>query len=48
MKVPYSYLDEQFADIDAYLQDVKKVVQRGDFTLGEAVSQFEEQFAQLT
>ena len=48
MRVPYSYLDEQFADIDAYLQDVKKVVQRGDFTLGEAVSQFEEQFAKLT
>lgn len=48
MKVKYSYLEQQFADIDAYLEEVKKVVQKGDFTLGEAVTQFEEQFAQLT
>src|SRR3989338_1338746 len=48
MKVKYSYLEQQFADIEAYLEEVKKVVQKGDFTLGEAVTQFEEQFAKLT
>src|SRR5262245_2283019 len=48
MIVPYSYLDRQFSDIDAYLEDIRQVVQSGDFTLGSAVERFEEQFAALT
>jgi len=48
MTVPYSYLDRQFSDIDAYLDDIRQVVQAGDFTLGAAVERFEEQFAALT
>ncbi len=48
MNVPYSYLDRQFADIDAYLADVRDVVQSGDFTLGRPVAEFEERFAALT
>lgn len=48
MKVNYSYLDEQFADVDAYLADVKALVQSGDFTLGKALTEFEEKFAALT
>src|SRR3990167_7693360 len=47
MNVPYSYLDEQFAQIDNYLEDVKKLVQSGDFTLGKAVTEFEEKFARM-
>lgn len=47
MNVPYSYLDEQFADIDDYLEDIHKLVQSGDFTLGKAVTEFEERFAKL-
>ena len=47
MKVPYSYLDSQFADIDPYLEDIRKLVKSGDFTLGAAVTEFEERFAQL-
>ena len=47
MNVPYSYLDEQFAQIDDYLQDVRRLVQSGDFTLGQAVMEFEERFAKL-
>lgn len=47
MNVPYSYLDEQFADIDDYLEDVRKLVQSGDFTLGKVVTEFEERFAKL-
>lgn len=47
MKVPYSYLEDQFADIDGYLEEIKKVVKKGDFTLGQAVAQFEEAFAQM-
>ena len=47
MNVPYSYLDEQFAQIDDYLDDVRALVASGDFTLGKAVTEFEERFAKL-
>lgn len=47
MKVPYSYLDRQFVDINVYLEDIRKLVQSGDFTLGAAVSEFEKRFAQM-
>jgi aminotransferase EvaB len=46
--VPYSYLDAQFSDLDAYLEDIREVVRSGDFTLGQAVEHFEQQFAALT
>lgn len=45
MKVPFSYLDRQFADIDAYFDDIRAVVAKGDFTLGAAVDAFERRFA---
>jgi dTDP-4-amino-4,6-dideoxygalactose transaminase len=48
MNVPYSYLDRQFADIEPYLDDVRRVVRSGDFTLGRAVEEFEAGFAALT
>ena len=47
MKVSYSYLDRQFADVDTYLDDIRKLVLSGDFTLGEAVKNFEQRFAQI-
>ena len=47
MKVSFSYLDRQFADVDAYLGDIRKLVLSGKFTLGTAVSQFEGEFAAL-
>lgn len=47
MNVPYSYLDQQFANIDDYLEDVRTLVQSGDFTLGKPVTEFEERFAKL-
>jgi len=47
MRVPFSYLDRQFADIDAYLADVKALVLSGDFTLGKAVGEFEQRFAAM-
>ena len=47
MQVPYSYLDRQFADVDAFLADVRTLVKTGDFTLGGPVREFEERFAQL-
>ena len=48
MKVGYSYLRQQFADIDPYLNDIKKLILSEDLTLGEPVSEFEERFSKLT
>lgn len=47
MHVRYSYLPQQFAEIDDLLLQVKAVVQRGDFTLGAALTEFEQRFAAL-
>lgn len=50
MKVPYGYLSRQFngnvAD-DIWNRSVKNIVTAGDFTLGEAVREFEQNFAKL-
>tara|TARA_Y100000588_G_scaffold395323_2_gene523411 strand:- start:22004 stop:23116 length:1113 start_codon:yes stop_codon:yes gene_type:complete len=45
MKVKYSYLDKQFADVDAYFQDLRELVSTGEFTLGPFVEAFEKKFA---
>lgn len=47
MRVGFSYLDRQFADVDRYLPHVKALVQSGDFTLGAAVGEFERRFAAM-
>ena len=47
MEVNFSYLDRQFADIDAYLGDIRRVAEEGDFTLGAAVGEFEKDFAKF-
>ena len=46
-RVPFSYLDRQFADVDAYLGDLRAFVKTGDFTLGAPVREFERRFAAL-
>lgn len=45
MKVQYSYLDQQFAEVDAYFDDLRKLVASGEFTLGPFVEAFETKFA---
>lgn len=45
--VSFSYLDRQFADVDAYLAGVRQLVQSGDFTLGKPLVEFERRFADL-
>ena len=37
MRVNYSYLDQQFADPEPYLDGIRDLVKRGDFTLGGPV-----------
>ena len=47
MQVPFSYLDRQFSNVDDYLEDIKELVIKGDFTLGQALDEFEEKFAAI-
>jgi dTDP-4-amino-4,6-dideoxygalactose transaminase len=47
MKVRYSYLEQQFADVEPYLDDIRALVKSGDFTLGRALAEFEDRFAGL-
>lgn len=45
MHVNYSYLQQQFADVDDYFADLRRLVASGEFTLGPFVEAFEEKFA---
>lgn len=45
MKVQYSYLEEQFKDYEVIFRKIAEVVKTGDYTLGQAVKEFEEKFA---
>jgi dTDP-4-amino-4,6-dideoxygalactose transaminase len=47
MKVRYSYLPEQFENPDQIFNALREVVARGDYTLGNAVAEFEQRFAAL-
>jgi dTDP-4-amino-4,6-dideoxygalactose transaminase len=46
MKVPFSYLDDQFRDLEAYLGDLRAFIPTGDFTLGKPLQEFEQRFAE--
>ncbi len=46
-RVPYAYLDREFANVEPYLDDIRELVRQGDFTLGAAVGQYEERIARL-
>ncbi len=45
MRVKYSYLDQQFAEVEGYFADLRKLVATGEFTLGPFVEAFEKKFA---
>jgi dTDP-4-amino-4,6-dideoxygalactose transaminase len=47
MHVRYSYLSQQFGEIDDLLAEIKRFVATGDFTLGKALETFEARFAAL-
>jgi len=47
MRVPFSYLDRQFQEIGPYIEDIKELVRKGDFTLGSDLEKFEASFAAL-
>jgi len=45
MRVRYSPLAQQFANVDSVFDELKSLVASGDFTLGKPVREFEEMFA---
>ena len=45
MQVKYSYLDQQFSEVEAYFQDLRELVASGEFTLGPFVEAFEKKFS---
>ena len=45
MQVKYAYLDQQFAEVDDYFDDLRRLVASGEFTLGPFVEEFERKFA---
>jgi len=45
MRVPFSYLERQFVEVEAIIEDIRALVRSGDFTLGHAVAEFESRFA---
>lgn len=47
MNVDYSYLQEQFSNPEAILNDIRELVRSGEFTLGKRVEDFEQKFARV-
>jgi dTDP-3-amino-2,3,6-trideoxy-4-keto-D-glucose/dTDP-3-amino-3,4,6-trideoxy-alpha-D-glucose/dTDP-2,6-dideoxy-D-kanosamine transaminase len=45
LKINHSYLVEQFADYSEIFKKIEKVVQKGDYTLGNEVDKFEKSLA---
>lgn len=45
--VRYSYLPQQFAEIDEIFDELRRFVPTGDFTLGKPLDEFERRFAEL-
>ena len=48
LPISHNYLAHQFADYEAIFAKMKQVVLKGDFTLGRAVDEFEQQYAAIT
>jgi dTDP-4-amino-4,6-dideoxygalactose transaminase len=47
VRVPFSYLDDEFRDPEPILARIRRIVAAGDFTLGDPVGEFERRFAAL-
>jgi len=45
MKVPFSFLTEQFAESDVIFNRIREFLKRCDFTLGEDLAEFESRYA---
>ena len=47
IQINHNYLKKQFKDNKKIFNDIKKVVEDGDFTLGKTVDEFEEKFSEV-
>ena len=47
LKIKHNYLSEQFSDKKIILKKISKIVKNNDFTLGEEVNRFENNFKNL-
>ncbi len=48
LPINHNYLPQQFQDSEEVIDEIRKLVIRGDFTLGSAVNEFEEEFKKVT
>jgi dTDP-3-amino-2,3,6-trideoxy-4-keto-D-glucose/dTDP-3-amino-3,4,6-trideoxy-alpha-D-glucose/dTDP-2,6-dideoxy-D-kanosamine transaminase len=48
LQINHNYLPEQFQDSEEVIDEIRKLVARGDFTLGSAVNEFEAEFKKIT
>ena len=48
LPINHNYLPLQFQDSEEVINEIRKLVVRGDFTLGSAVNEFEEEFKKIT
>ena len=48
LPINHNYLREQFKDSDEIFFEIKKLVEKGDYTLGKAVNEIENEFKNIT
>ena len=48
LPINHNYLQQQFRDSEKIFEDIKELVMKGDFTLGNAVNELEEEFKKVT
>ena len=48
LPINHNYLPQQFKDSEEVIDEIRKLVVRGDFTLGSAVNEFEAEFKKIT
>jgi len=48
LPINHNYLKEQFKDTDEIFSEIKKLIAKGDYTLGKAVNEIENEFKNIT
>ena len=48
LPINHNYLPQQFADPEPILDGIRELVRKGDYTLGKAVNELEDEFCRIT
>ena len=48
LPISHNYLPQQFSNSEAIIDEIRELVKRGDFTLGQAVDELEDEFKKIT